>query len=64
MKSLHQFVHDKGLDLAVRCDANPPSVMEMDVKTTLGDRVAYRLVSLPFYLLWALPDLVAERVRS
>jgi predicted AAA+ superfamily ATPase len=61
MKSLHQFVHDKGLDFAVRCDSNPPSVMQMDIKTTRGERVAYELVSLPLYLLWALPDLVAAR---
>jgi predicted AAA+ superfamily ATPase len=60
MKSLHQFVFDKGLDLAVRCDANPPSLMHVNVKTTQGDVVAYRLLSLPLYLLWALPDVLAD----
>lgn len=58
MKSLHQFMYDKRLDLAVRCDANMPSVQDMDVKTTQGDAVSYTLVSLPHYLLWNLESLV------
>ncbi len=59
MKSLHQFVFDKRLDLAVRIDANPPSVMTVDVKTTLGDGVRYRLLSLPQYLLFNLKVILA-----
>lgn len=59
MKSLHQFMFDKHLDLAVRCDANPPSLMDVPVATTRGDRVSYRLLSLPPYLLWALGQAVA-----
>lgn len=51
MKSLHQFMADKGLELAVRCDTNPPSLMNINVKTTQGDQVAYRMLSLPPYLL-------------
>lgn len=57
MKSLHQFVHDKGLPFAVRIDTNPPSLQDLDLKTTQGDRVAYRLLALPGYLLWRLPQL-------
>jgi uncharacterized protein len=59
MKSLHQFMFDKRLQLAVRCDANPPSTMDVSLRTTQGDPVAYRLISLPPYLLWALADVVA-----
>lgn len=59
MKSLHQFMADKGLDLAVRVDANPPSSMTVNVATTQGDRARYTLLSLPLYLLHRLPDLVA-----
>ena len=59
MKSLHQFMFDKHLDLTVRCDANPPSVMDVSVATTRGDPVSYRLLSLPPYLLWALANAVA-----
>jgi predicted AAA+ superfamily ATPase len=64
MKSLHQFMHDKGLDLAIRCDANPPSLMEVAVKTTLGDPVSYRLLGLPPWLLWTLEEQVAAAGRQ
>jgi len=60
MKSLHQFMYDKGLGLAVRCDANPPSVQEMDLKTTQGDPVRYRLLDLPHYLAFRVVSLVAD----
>ena len=50
MKSLHQFMAEKSLKMAVRLDANPPSVKEMSVKTTQGRLVKYRLLSLPLYL--------------
>ena len=64
MKSLHQFMFDKHLDLAVRCDANPPSVMDVSVTTTRGDQVSYRLLSLPPYLLWALANAVTAVTAS
>jgi hypothetical protein len=64
MKSLHQFMFDKRLDLAARCDANPPSVMDVSVTTTRGDPVSYRLLSLPPYLLWALAKAVAAVTAS
>jgi predicted AAA+ superfamily ATPase len=60
MKSLHQFMHDKKLSLAVRCDANPPSDMQVDMATTLGDPARYRLISLPLYLLWNLPRILPD----
>lgn len=49
MKSLHQFMFDKKLDLAVRFDRNPPSQRYVDVKTTQGNPVRYRLLNLPAY---------------
>ena len=64
MKGLHQFMFDKRLDLAVRCDAKPPSVMDVSVTTTRGDLVSYRLLSLPPYLLWALANAVAAVTAS
>jgi uncharacterized protein len=60
MKSLHQFMFDKHLDVAVRVDRNPPSVMPVSVTTTQGNKVTYKLVSLPPYLLGQLPDILAE----
>ena len=59
MKSLHQFMFERGLDLAVRVDANPPSMMDLDLKTTQGHAVQYRLVGVPLYMLWNLPDILA-----
>jgi hypothetical protein len=58
MKSLHQFMHDKSLPLAVRVDRNPPSLQKMRVKTTLGDPVEYQLVNIPNYLAWRTPALI------
>ena len=60
MKSLHQFMFDKHLSLAVRCDSNPPSVMDVSVKTTQGDPVSYKLVSVPLYLLWNLEVILGD----
>ena len=58
MKSLHQFLHDKSLALAVRFDRNPPSLQRMEVKTTLGDPVDYQLLNLPHFLAWRTPALL------
>lgn len=58
MKSLHQFMHDKRLTLAVRLDSNPPTLQNLTVRTTQGDPVEYRLLSLPHFLVWRLADAV------
>lgn len=49
MRSLHSFVESRGLDRAVRFDLNPPSLQEVDVKTTQGMSVHYQLESFPLY---------------
>ncbi len=64
MKSLHQFVHERGLELAVRCDTNPPSLQDLAVKTTLGNPAQYRILNLPGYLLWRAAGLLAEVMSS
>jgi len=64
MKSLHQFMHDKNLQLALRVDTNTPSVMRVDVFTTQGDPAVYTLLSLPGYLLWRATDLVRTVLAS
>jgi len=55
MKSLHAFMHSKRLPLAVRLDTNPPSLQDLDVRTTTGERTAYRLLSLPLYMTETIP---------
>lgn len=50
LKSLHQFMHAKGLPIAVRINADIPSITEINVKTSTSDAVHFQLLSLPFYL--------------
>lgn len=50
MKSLHQFMHEKSLNYAVRLDQSPPSQQTIQVKTTQGQPVSYHLQNLPHYL--------------
>jgi hypothetical protein len=59
MKSLHQFMFDRNLSLAVRLDLNPPSLQKLDLKTTQGNPARYTLMNLPHYLTWRLSELVA-----
>jgi len=58
MKSLHQFMHDKRLPLALRLDRNPPSVQAMTVSTTQGQAVRYSLLNLPHYLCAFLGEII------
>jgi predicted AAA+ superfamily ATPase len=51
LKSLHLFMALKKLPLAVRINADLPSITNVKVKSQTGDDVSYKLLSLPFYLL-------------
>jgi uncharacterized protein len=53
LRSLHQFVLEKSVPLAVRFDTNLPSVQTVETTVRAADRteaVKYRLMSLPLYL--------------
>ena len=50
LKSLHQFMAIRRLNLPVRINADRPSAAMINVKTTEGVPVLYRLLSVPFYL--------------
>ena len=50
MKSLHAFMSSRQLPQAVRFDTNPPSIQDLDVRTTTGEVAQYRLLSLPLYM--------------
>ena len=56
MKSLHQFMYEKSLPLAVRLDRNPPGRQMVRVKTTQGQAVEYALLNLPCYLVGKLQN--------
>lgn len=60
MKSLHQFMHDKILPLALRLDRNLPSLQAMEISTTLGQPVRYQLLNLPHYLCAFAGEIVAD----
>ena len=58
LKSLLQFVHEKRPPIAVRFDANPPSVQTVRhaIRTAEGTQdVTARILSLPLYAVEALP---------
>ena len=64
MKSLHQFMADQNLDLAVRFNTNLPSTERINVKTTQGDPISYILLSVPLYLAQQAFDLLIEFVKG
>lgn len=62
LRSLHQFVAEKHVPLAVRFDTNPPSrqTITATVQTAGGAmQVEYELVSLPLYLVERVADVVS-----
>ena len=63
LKSLHQFVAEKGVPLAVRFDATLPSEQAVRTLVQRGGaqtEAAYRLISLPLYLVERLPTIIAN----
>jgi hypothetical protein len=63
LRSLHQFVGEKHVPLAVRFDSNPPSMQTVSATIQIGDRAAdvnYRLLSLPLYLVEKVGDVVRD----
>jgi len=50
LKSLHLFMSLRRLATGIRCNADMPSLVRVDAKTTTGEAVNYQLMSLPFYL--------------
>ena len=61
LKSLHQFVFEKRAPFAIRFHADPPALQTIDteVRHAQGaERIRYRLLSLPLYLVERLPHIV------
>ena len=61
LKSLHQFVFEKRVPLAIRFHAELPELQAVDTEVRRGSdsvRVRYRLLSLPLYLVERLPRIV------
>lgn len=61
LRSLHQFVGEKRVPLAVRFDSNLPSTQTVNATIQTGGKVSevtYQLLSLPLYLVEKLADVV------
>jgi hypothetical protein len=61
LKSLHQFVGEKNVPLAIRLDTNPPSIQQINTSIRIGTEtkmVSYDLISLPLYLVERIPSVV------
>jgi uncharacterized protein len=50
LKSLHVFMGLKDLPLAIRINADVPTITPVQVKTSDGNTIQYQLLSIPFYL--------------
>ncbi len=63
LKSLQQFATKKNTPLAVRFDLNPPSIQDVSHQISTGNGIEfanYKLLSLPLYLVEALPEVLDE----
>ncbi len=50
LRSLHMFMKTKGLETALRFNADYPSITDVKIKDHTGDLIKYKLISLPLYL--------------
>jgi hypothetical protein len=64
LKSLHQFIKEKGVDLAVRINLAKPSVFQDSNKLPGGQSVEYRLLSMPFYLIGQIQRLIESQKQK
>lgn len=60
LKSLHYFIREKSWPYAVRFNADVPSLLQETARLPDQDPIAYRLLSLPFYLVEQLERLLAS----
>jgi predicted AAA+ superfamily ATPase len=58
LKSLHQFMAERELNVAVRINSEKISVTDIAIKTHIGSPANYKLISIPFYLTGELERLV------
>jgi predicted AAA+ superfamily ATPase len=60
LRSLHQFIHEKSSGLALRFNADPPSLLRDARKLPDGTTVRFDLLSLPLYLVGQARRLIGE----
>jgi hypothetical protein len=59
LRSLHVFVQEKGVNLALRFNSDAPSECRLQANTVVGEPATARLISLPLYLVEQWPRLVS-----
>jgi predicted AAA+ superfamily ATPase len=64
LKSLHQFIKEKEVDLAVRINLAKPSVFQDSNKLPGGQSIEYRLLSIPFYLIGQIQRLIESQKQK
>ena len=60
LRSLQQFVREKSCDLALRFNADPPSLLRDSRRLPDGTTVSYDLLSLPLYLVGQARRLIGD----
>jgi predicted AAA+ superfamily ATPase len=60
LKSLHLFMAEKKLNVAVRINADIPSQVKVDINTQINKSALYQLISLPFYLIGQIPRILND----
>lgn len=60
LRSLHYFMHERGLKFAIRIYAGHPNFTPIEVTLNNGAIVSYVLLSIPFYLIELLPKLLDQ----
>lgn len=60
LKSLHQFLKEKQRKVALRFNADIPSMLNDQKRLTNGSMIDYRLLSLPLYMVEQTPRLIRD----
>lgn len=64
LKSLHVFMELKKYSTAVRVNSDLPSKVNVNLSSTTGKKVRYKLISIPFYLLGQINRLLELEVHT
>lgn len=60
LKSLHLFLEEKDRHVAVRLNSEPPSLLDANAPVPGGPRKAFRLLSLPLYMVGQVRRLASD----
>jgi len=63
LKSLHRFIEEKKVNIAVRINNDIPSIMDVKNSLTTGEKIQFKLISIPTYLICELRRLVREEIN-